>query len=263
MTLIVIASLVSMLAQGWASQGKKGSVAPATFNQRLAIISSFYDYAIKHEQVERNPIAPVARRKGDTKDAALPLDTEDVKARLQSIDKQTSQGPRDYVLLSLLLNTGRRVSELANLRYGDIRFTGNKAVVTFARCKGNKTMRDELPTKLTQTLKRYLQHVHETDDLTTLAKDAPVWVSFSLQNKGKAISTQAIADVCESYLGTSKVHATRHTFALMIEEQGAKLSDSGARLGHNNLKTTSDYMIRHHSDKNAYAQGIEDALGNE
>lgn len=255
------ASLVAMTAQGWAGQGKRGSVAPATFNQRLAIISSFFDYAIKHERLVRNPIATVSRRKGDTKESALPLDTEEVKLRLQAIDKKTPQGLRDYVLLSLLFATGRRVSELANLRYGDIHFSGNKVLVTFKRCKGNKTMKDELPAKLTQTLKRYLQTIYNTDDLTTLAQDAAIWISFSLQNKGKAISTQTIADICESYLGTSKVHATRHTFALMMEEQGAKLSDIGARLGHNNLKTTSDYMTRLHSHTNAYAQSIEDALG--
>src|SRR5882762_5386938 len=45
------ASIIAPLAQGWAQMSKREveTVSPSTYNQRLAILSSFYRYAIKHE----------------------------------------------------------------------------------------------------------------------------------------------------------------------------------------------------------------------
>jgi len=46
-----------------------------------------------------------------------------------------------------------------------------------------------------------------------------------------------------------------------MERAGASLSDIGARLGHANLKTTSDYMVRLHSSENKYAGALEKMFG--
>jgi integrase/recombinase XerD len=255
-------AIVATAAQGYAgrtvSEGK--DVSGATFNQRLAILSSFYTYAQKHSVLERNPIGLVERRPTNHKDAAMPLDSFDVQERLQAIDRTELQGLRDYVLLSVLLVTGRRANELAALRYGDIRFTGKKASVTWTRCKGGKVMHDELPAHTSAALLSYLHKVYGRA-LSTLDRDTPIWVSCSRHNQGKAISAQAIADICLERLGTSKIHATRHTFAVMMEQAGASLSDIGARLGHSDLKTTSDYMKRLHSAENAYAGKLESLFG--
>jgi integrase len=114
-----------------------------------------------------------------------------------------------------------------------------------------------------KALIEYLQAVYGNE----LQTDAPVWISFSRYNakKREAIGTQAIAAVCEKYLGVSKVHATRHSFTIFMEDAGAKLSVIGNRLGHSNLATTSRYLNRLHSDQNEYAGKIAQmlALGEE
>lgn len=254
---------MATLAQGYAgrsvSKGKE-DVSGATFNQRLAILSSFYTYAQKHSVVDHNPIDLVERRPTNHKDAAMPLDSLDVQTRLQGINRNELQGLRDYVLLSVLLVTGRRGNELATLRFGDIQFTGKKASITWTRCKGGKVMHDELPAHTSQMLLSYLHKVYGRS-LSALSNETPVWVSFSRHNLGKAISAQTIADICLERLGTSKIHATRHTFAVAMEQAGASLSDIGARLGHSDLKTTSEYMKRLHSAENAYAGKLESLFG--
>jgi len=257
-------AIVATLAQGYAGRTVAGgkAVSPATFNQRLAILSSFYRYAIKHQVLAENPMLIPERRPVEHAAAATPLEASDVVTRLQAIDRADLRGERDYALLSVLLVTGRRVSELANLRAGDIRFSsgGKKASVTWRHCKGGKVMRDELPAHTAKALLAYLHKAHGAS-LARLAPDAPVWVSVSRRNEGRAISAQAVADICLERLGTSKVHATRHTFAIAMEQSGAKLSDIGARLGHNDLKTTSDYMKRLHSAENSYAGQVESLFG--
>lgn len=254
---------VALAAQGFAATStstRRLTVSNATFNQRLAILSSFYEYAMRFEVIVANPIHRVKRRKLGKKDAAQPLTADDVKTGLQRIDRTTTEGLRDYALLSVALATGRRASELAGLRYGHLHHVGTRCHVEWPRCKGNTPMEDLLPEKTTRALYTYLSAIYGAQ-LGQLASDAPVWVSCSKQNRGQAIGARTISNVCEAHLGTTKVHATRHTWAVTMHKQGATLQEIGRGLGHKNLKTTSDYMEEMLGYENPYAGKLEDAYG--
>lgn len=254
-------SIIAPLAQGWANVSKREgeTVSASTYNQRLAIVSSFYRYAMKHEVLTDNPIMRVERHVGP-KDAAHPIAPSRVKSGLKQIDRSTLEGKRDYAILSIALATGRRVSELANLRYGHIQRQGNTTLIIWQRCKGNKLMTDTLPAKITDALYEYLYAVYGKD-LSQVAKESPVWISLSDRNKGQPVSTRTLQRICERYLGTSKMHATRHTCAVTMHNNNATLAEVGKQLGHSNLKTTSDYLEQHLSHTTKYASLLEDAFG--
>jgi len=253
--------VVSLSAQSWLAKSENSTpVSAATHNQRRSILSSFYKYAILHEVLDDNPMQLVKAQKGTTKDAAMPLDVEDVESSLATIDRETVEGLRDYALLSLALTTGRRASELAALTWGDISTTKKKMIVSWEHCKGDKQMKDDIRPGTQKALLAYLHKLHGAN-IGTLPANAPIFVSFSNNNNRGQIGIQTVSDICKKYLGTSKVHATRHTFAIGMERAGANLSDIGARLGHANLKTTSDYMVRLHSAENKYASELEKMFG--
>lgn len=63
-----------------------------------------------------NPIARVDRRPVQGHADATPLPYLEVKARLATIDRATLVGTRDYALLVVGLQTGRRLSKLAGMR---------------------------------------------------------------------------------------------------------------------------------------------------
>ncbi len=252
---------IRLAAESYASGN---GVSPATFNQRLAILSSFYTYAIKQEVIDSNPIKLIDRRPADAKDAALPMGDTEIARAFAAIDRSTPEGLRDYALLSLAVTTGRRSRELASLVWGDIRLSGRgrseKMLITWQRCKGNKQLRDEIEPRTKATLLAYLHKLYGAD-LGKLAKDAPIFVSLSKNNHRGGLSIQAVSDICLKHLGTSKVHTTRHTFAVQMEKAGASLSDIGAKLGHASLKTTSDYMKRLHSAENPHAAKLGEMFG--
>ena len=255
-------SIIAPLAQGWANLSKREgeTVSASTYNQRLAILSSFYRYAMKNEVFSDNPITRVERHVGARIHAAHHIEPARVKSGLKQIDRSTLEGKRDYALLSIALATGRRVSELANLRYGHIQRQGDTTLVIWQRCKGNKLMTDTLPAKITDALYEYLYAVYGKD-LYQAAKEAPVWISLSDRNKGQPISTRTLQRICEKYLGTSKMHATRHTCAVAMHNSSATLAEVGKQLGHSNLKTTSDYLDQHLSNTSKYASILEDVFG--
>lgn len=249
---------VALAAQGWAGQGRPS---PATYNQRLAILSSFFAFAAQQGLLAgENPIGRVERRRVQRYATARALPLEEVRRRLLAIDRSSAEGQRDYCLLAVGLQTGRRVAELAGLRWGDVEITGAQITLTWARTKGGKVMRDTLPAGLSRSLAEYLRAVYG-GGLRGLGRDAAVWVSFSGRNAGAAIGITTVRRLCEEHLGTSKVHSLRHTFARTLEETGAKLSEIQARLGHANAATTGIYVSALRSNENPHAEALAQLLG--
>ena len=261
-------------------------VAATTANLRLAALSSFYTYALRHDLLRgSNPISRVERRRVQAYASAHPLAYEDLRERLGDIDLTTAAGLRDYALLLLGLHTGRRLSELAGLRREHLVIRPSRVEITWVRCKGGKVMRDELPRKGPQglaaealvawVLRLYGEDgrpdpllpppthalVQVTATTTTAGRygragleGRPIWISLAVRNGtfGRALSIRAIATICDQRLGTSKVHALRHTFARGLEDAGAKVSEIQARLGHEDLGTTGRYLAQLQQGENPH-----------
>ncbi len=239
----------------------ENKVSPATYNQRLAILSSFYSYARRHGLLTgENPIGRVERRPVHLYGDASALAYKEVKNNLAAIDRSQPVGKRDYALLSVALQTGRRLSELASLRRSNLKFDGATITIHWHRTKGGKAMSDRLPQPLSRTLAEWLSSYYG-NQLSSLPQDAPVWVSLSRQNKGAALGIQTIADICEKRLGTSKVHSLRHTFARAMEDAGAKVSVIQARLGHTSLATTGRYLAALRQAENEHAEALSTLFG--
>src|SRR5207237_2853954 len=99
---------------------------------RLAALSSFYDYAGRNMKIPfSNLIEIVDRSPSEAYAGAVALESEDVRSCLASIDTSTSAGKRDYALLQMLLNTGRRVSDIQRLTWADLRVS-NAGIVSIS-----------------------------------------------------------------------------------------------------------------------------------
>ncbi len=252
---------VALLAQAWM---REQNLQGATLNTRLAILSSFYTFANKQGLLPiDNPISRVERAKQQRYRGARPLDFDEVRQRLAGIDRNTPIGARDHALLLVGLQTGRRVSELANLRLGDVEIHGARVILHWRRTKGGKSMNDTLPSSVGRVLLEWLDFFYGSR-LRKLPPDTPVWVSLSSNGTwGRPLDVQSIADICQRHLGTSKVHSLRHTFARAMEDSGAKVSDIQARLGHESLDTTGRYLAALNRAENPQADKIAALFGAE
>src|SRR6266849_3638049 len=93
-------------------------VSPSTYNQRLAILSSFYTFVQEVYKLDvPNPIESIKKRPVQAYAAALPIEPETVEEGLESINRTTLTGMRDYAILAIALYTGRRAHELVTLRF--------------------------------------------------------------------------------------------------------------------------------------------------
>lgn len=237
-------------------------IRPATISQRLAILSSFYDFALKRQHIKAgNPIDIVDRPSVEAYARSQAIPQEEVEARLKEIDPETIQGARDLALLALLLSTGRRVSEVATLEIRHLQITGKQFKVMFEHTKGDKVMYDLLSIPVSRLLKKWLELFYGSP-VQAIPGDRPLWVNVHHESrKGEQLGYHGVAGVCQHYLGTSKVHTTRHTFAILMELAGAKLTDIQRRLGHKNAATTGVYLDKLTQDRNPYADRIAASLG--
>jgi integrase len=255
-------STVALMAQAFASFSARGKqVKPATYNQRLAILSSFYEYARKRKVLSSNPIETLERAKVQEYASAQALDGEMVRESLQAIDQSTLRGARDYAILTIFLQTGRRAQEVARLQWQHVSMHKEKARLTFEHAKGGLVMQDELPVRVTNALMRWLQRWYGTE-LGKLPSEAPLWVSLAHDaSYGRPLGYQSINALCKKHLGTSKVHATRHTWAHSMEQLGASVSEIQARLGHKSLATTGRYLASLRRAENRKAEELATLFG--
>ncbi len=247
---------ITLVAQAWAD---RGSPAPSTYNHRLAVVSSFYSFAAKRGMLSTNPITAVERRPAQSYASASAIKPPSIKSLLADIDRSESAGLRDYALLSVALQTGRRLAEIAGMRWAHLQLDGDRVRIHFPRAKGAKVMNDTLSVATSRALLTWLHSTYGAE-LASLSPDAPIWRSLSRNSAGAALTTRALQAICEARMGTH-FHALRHSFAHGMEDAGAKLSEIQQRLGHSNAATTSRYLSALRSDENPHGEQLAGMFG--
>ncbi len=177
-------------------------------------------------------VPAVARRRED-----LPrgLPQGQVRRLLDSCDRSTPVGRRDYAVLVLLSRLGLRCGEVAALELDDVDWRAGEVVI---RGKGSRIDRLPLPGDVGQALVDYLRHGRPRGFGRTvfLTVCAPV----------TAISRATINDLlvraCKR-AGMPRVgaHRLRHTVASELLSAGAGLREIGQLLRHQDLGTTAIY----------------------
>lgn len=255
---------VALLIQEWAILSKQEGkqVSTSTINQRMAILSSYYTYAVRFGACEYNPVNYCERPKRIVEDEAPALEQNYVGRCLANIDPLTREGLRDLAFLTLGFMTGRRLSELTGLQWRHITVVANQVTVKWTHCKGGKVLMNDLDTSTIRVLFDYLSAEYGAR-LEKITPDSYIFQSHSNRNQHGRLSAAAVSTICLNRLGTSKVHTLRHTYAVNSEIAGASLSEIGDSLGHSNYNTTADYLkskrkrVYKHIGKLASMYGID------
>jgi len=160
------------------------------------------------------------------KDNSLPsvLTKEEVRLLIDSADNEKSR-----LIISMLYSTGLRVSELVNLKVGDINFNDKTGWVR--KGKGNKDRIFMVSENLAIDMKSYLEG---RENQYVFSKDGPL----TTRNIQKIIyGTKKRAGINKKVTP----HTLRHSFATHLLEQGTDIRVIQQMLGHSSLSTTQVY----------------------
>lgn len=241
------ARYVAQYAERWlreAIRPNKDDLSPATFNQRRAILSSFYTYLINHEMFGTlvNPISRIGRATETGDHGARPINADVLMSKMADIDRRRDIGMRDYALIWAAVFTGRRASEIANMNLGDLSIDDRGVTIQFPRLKGDKRGENLMPYPLATALVSHLE-IQDKGHWQEMPDSTPVWRSLSYHGLGERLTVRGISNVFLHHLGVSAIHSTRHTFAVvMYHKLKVPLDVIQRMLGHSSIAITERYI---------------------
>ena len=218
--------------------------------RKCSSLKGYFNFLFsKKHYLEKNPIAELEMPK---KKKALPkyLTLEQSIELLNAIEGPYKE--RDYAIITLFLNCGLRVSEMAGLNYMDIRNDNTMRVVG----KGNKERVIYLNSACISVVKDYMK-VRPVDGV----KDKN---ALFISRNNRRMSVKTIQSMVYKYLEKIGLnaqgyscHKLRHTAAtLMYQHGGVDVRVLKEVLGHENLGTTEIYthlsseQLKNASDSN-------------
>lgn len=200
----------------------------SSIDDKRRVLSSFYSWLYKEDYIKKNPMLQIEPIKCD-KNIREPL----TMIQLEQM-RNACETSREKAIFETLYSTGMRVSELTSI---------NKSDIDFEKCrikifgKGKKERYVFLNAKSILAIKKYIFGRTDNSEALFVAGKKP----FNRLGKGtieKEISTIGI----RANLNVDVFpHKIRHTFATNMLENGSKLSEVQAALGHVSSDTTLIY----------------------
>jgi len=217
----------------------------STRNVRLSAIHSFFRYVAGQypeylHQAQRVLSIPF-KRTGSREIAHL--DFEEIQAVLKAVDVDVGNGHRDLALLTLMFNTGARVSEIVGLQTEDLRLTAPYTVLL--RGKGSKERTCPIWSETASLLQRLLERSGVSP-----SQSAPAF----LNDRGARLTRFGARLILNKYVAKAALrrpslkrkrlhpHSMRHSTALHLLRSGVDLSTIAHWLGHASVNTTNKYI---------------------
>jgi len=212
----------------------------ATRNQRLAAIRALAHFIGERspEQIEWSAKICSVPFKKDFTEVMSYLEKPEMDALLDSPDRKTSQGRRDYALLLFMYNTGARASEAANVTIADLNFDGIPSVRILG--KGNKERYCPLWPLTVATLRCFVEGRAPNEPVFLNRRKQPI-TRFGIYFLVKRCVSKACKKVTSLCNKNISAHTIRHTTAVHLLRSGVDINTIRAWLGHISLDTTHVY----------------------
>jgi len=232
----------------------------ATRNIRLAAIHSFFRYlaSVSPEHLCKcQQILSIPFKRTSTREIEY-FEFDEISAILKKIDRQTSEGIRDYALLLLMFNTGARAQEIVNLRVCDLRLSAPFSVYIIG--KGKKARTCPLWKSTAKILNQYIDVHGIAPRATTALFSNQLGTPLSrfgiryILNKHTQLAVEDNPTLRHKRLHP---HSMRHSTAVYLLKSGVDLSSIASWLGHASPTTTNRYATMDLEMKRKIIEKIE------
>ncbi len=174
----------------------------------------------------------------DQKSIPEHLSEEEVEKLLDSCDRKSALGVRNFAILMLLVRLGIRVGELANLTLDDLDWANSEITI---RGKSSFIRRLPITNEVGKALVAYLKkgRPHCESRFVFICSQPPL-----RGLKGPStVSTIVEVALKRAGIATRKkgAHLLRHTFATHLLRHGSSMQEVGQVLGHRSINTTAVY----------------------
>ena len=207
----------------------------STALRRLSSTRSFYLFLKKEGHYTGN----IPEIETPKKPKHLPncLSEEEIDRLLEAPDMESPSGIRDRAMLETMYASGLRVSELLNLKKGQVNLS--KGIITVFG-KGAKERKVPIADYAIDFIRKYINEVrnkseHKGSEFLFLNKSGEPLSRIYFFKQVRKYAELAGIDM------TISPHTLRHSFATHLLNHGAQLRMVQGMLGHTNIATTQIY----------------------
>lgn len=222
-----------LIIRSWIVKLMEQKISSRSINRKITTLKTFYKFLLRQGLVTDNPMLKVQAPKTSKR---LPVFVEREKMDLlldHTVFGEDEEGSRNKLIIELFYATGMRLSELINLKTGDIDLHAGQLKVLGKR---NKERIIPFSNELKNAIRSYLniRSVADSDYLLLTAS-------------GKKMYEKLVYNIVKQYLSLvttidkKSPHVLRHTFATHMLNNGADLNAIKELLGHANLSATQVY----------------------
>ncbi len=235
----------------WLSSDNEGVKAnsPSTRNQRLACIKSYLRFsgdknvALSSLALQIHRIPPCKAPK-----PSVQAMSEKALAAILCQPPNTKMGLRDRAFMILLYDSGARVSEIINLKVGDLSLDDPSPPVLLEG-KGKKTRTVPIMEKTVKHLRQYIRIFH-----SVFVSDVPQLFYTVIKGNAAPMSVDNAARFIDKYAMMARMkckevpenvhpHMFRHSRATHLHQSGVELAIISRFLGHANIDTSRIYAV--------------------
>lgn len=235
---------------------------PATTQMYIFVVRRFFEWT-GSEGLYPNVAGKIKGAKLNREPKKDYLTSDQAKAVLQGINRETLQGKRNYAIVALMLTGGLRDIEVSRANVEDLRAAGNNTVL-YIQGKG----RDEraeyviIPEQTERAIREYLRERGKADPTE------PLFISTSNNSSGQRLTTRSISSICKEAMVAAgydsdrlTAHSLRHTaVTLALIANGGNIQEAQQFARHANISTTQIYAHNLERQNNRCSRYVADSI---
>lgn len=190
------------------------------------------------------------------------LTSRQVKEILNTVERDTLQGKRDFAILGLMVTGGLRTIEVIRADIADLRTVADSTVL-FVQGKGRDEKAEyiKIPAPVEKAIRSYLKARGPA------SPEEPLFTSLSNNSKGERLSTRTISGMVKGRLQGAgydsdrlTAHSLRHTAVTLSLLAGKDIAEVQQFARHANIATTMIYNHALDKAKNGCSEAISNIL---
>lgn len=200
-----------------------------SISRKINSIKAFFSYLLANNSISENPAIGVSHPKYDIKPPRI-LN----KIEYRALRDACREDVRMAAIVELLLQTGMRISELANLKINDLDMATNQITIRAYESHPERVIPLNPPSK--ESLEKYISYRPKSAN-----------TSVFITKTGNPFLIRNIRSNLDRYfriggIENAKVNDLRHTFIAQQLQSGSPLVYISKLVGHKRLSTTEKYL---------------------
>jgi site-specific recombinase XerD len=204
-------------AEAWLTSLKSCGLTQATIRSRWIALRALYGWAVEVEELDASPFTKVTVAKPDPPIIPV-LTSADLRALLKACEGSDFYARRDTALLRLMLATGMRLSEVADIRLDEVDLV-NRIIVIHGKGGHDRLVRFDNETRTALDRYKRARARHKS------AAEPWLWLGHAGRLTANGIPILIEARARKAGIGHVHPHQLRHTWASRFLAAGGQEGD--------------------------------------